>query len=216
MKGWLASLPGAWIEGCPESVFDSARAAYASPGRFYHTWDHVLDCVDKLRTMPCETPRTVFLALVFHDAVYVAGRPDNEALSAELALRTLRDATPLPPAELAEVERIILATRSHVPERGATHNLRVALDIDMSILGAPADRYDVYARDVRREYCPAVVTEAQFAAGRGDFLAKLLGPAPIFATEEGVALWEAPARANIARELEKIGSRPIAASQRPG
>jgi predicted metal-dependent HD superfamily phosphohydrolase len=204
VKGWLASLPGAWIDGCPESVFDSARAAYASPGRFYHTWDHVLDCVDKLRAMPCEAPRTIFLALVFHDAIYVAGRPDNEALSAELAMRTLRGATPLAPAELAEVERIILATRSHVPEPGATLDLRVALDIDMSILGASPGRYDTYAGDVRREYCPAVVTPAQFAAGRGEFLAKLLGPAPIFATEEGRARWEAPARANIARELESL------------
>jgi predicted metal-dependent HD superfamily phosphohydrolase len=201
---WLSTLPGHWIEGCPEAVFVAAREAYDSPGRFYHTWDHVLDCVETLRTMPCDAPRTVFLALVFHDAVYVAGRPDNEALSAELASRTLEEHATVPVSELARIYRIIVATRSHVPAPGASHDLRVALDIDMSILGAPADRYDAYARDVRREYCPAVVDEAGFARGRGEFLSELLASEAIFATPQGKDRWEARARENIARELAGI------------
>jgi predicted metal-dependent HD superfamily phosphohydrolase len=71
ITGWIQSLPFEWVQGCPESVFHEAREAYRSPGRHYHTWGHVEDCVEKLRTMPVESPRTVFLALVFHDAVYV-------------------------------------------------------------------------------------------------------------------------------------------------
>src|SRR5687768_4982614 len=81
---WLASLPTEWTSGCPEPIFLEAREAHRSPGRHYHTWDHVLDCVGKLRTMPCKAPRVALLALVFHDAVYVAGRKDNEAQSANL------------------------------------------------------------------------------------------------------------------------------------
>ena len=78
IAGWTQSLPFDWIEGCPEQVFYEAREAYRSPGRHYHTWAHVEDCVEKLRAMPVDEPRRVFLALVFHDAVYVPGRKDNE------------------------------------------------------------------------------------------------------------------------------------------
>lgn len=189
------------MEGCPEAIFVAAREAYASPGRFYHTWDHVLACVEAQRTMPTDAPRTVFLALVFHDAIYFAGKEDNESRSADLAERILRERSALTPAEIADVHRIILATRSHVPEPGASRDLRVALDIDMSILGAPPDRYDAYAGAVRREYCPGVVTEAQFVAGRAAFLTKLLESRAIFSTEEGAARWEERARDNISREL---------------
>ena len=88
MKGearWISTLPPNWVAGCGEALFTAARESYAGPGRHYHTWTHVLDCVAKLRDFTCDSPRAVFLALVFHDAVYVAGRQDNEERSTELA-----------------------------------------------------------------------------------------------------------------------------------
>ena len=201
---WLASLPPGWIEGCPEAIFFEAREAHRSPGRHYHTWDHVLDCVEKLRMLPCEAPRTALLALAFHDAVYVAGRKDNEAQSAALAADVVCEHARLPQAEVDEIQRIVLATQSHVPAPDASATLRIVLDIDMSILGAAPERYEAYAEGVKREYCPAVVSLAQFAAGRVTFLSRLLGAGPIYSTAAARALWEAPARDNIAREITRL------------
>jgi predicted metal-dependent HD superfamily phosphohydrolase len=204
IRGWLYTLPIDWIEGCPEQVFLEAREAYRSPGRHYHTWDHVLDCVEKLRSMPVQSARPVFLALLFHDAVYVPGRKENEALSADLADDILRDHTSITKAERAQVREIVLATRNHAPEPGASQDLRTALDIDMSILGADRESYDAYVAGVKAEYVPAVATEEQFKAGRAAFLSKLLTKRAMFTTDEGKMRWQASARANVALELAEL------------
>jgi predicted metal-dependent HD superfamily phosphohydrolase len=98
IAGWVSSLPGRWTEGCAPEVFAGAREAYASAGRFHHTWGHVLDCVEKLSSFP-DSGRAVFLALLFHDAVYVPGRKDNEARSAALASDVLRRYASLEPGD---------------------------------------------------------------------------------------------------------------------
>jgi predicted metal-dependent HD superfamily phosphohydrolase len=204
LRGWLYTLPIDWIDGCPEQVFYEAREAYRSSGRHYHTWEHVLDCVEKLRAIPTESSRAVFLALVFHDAIYVPGRPDNEVLSAGLAADVLSEHTRLSREELEAIEKMILATRHHVPEPGSSHDLRVALDIDMSILGADRESYEAYAAGVRREWVPAVTTEEKFKAGRAAFLSKLLTSKAMFTTEEGKERWQAAARANVALEFARL------------
>ena len=201
VRGWLYTLPIDWIDGCAEQVFYEAREAYRSPGRHYHTWDHVLDCAEKLRGFELESARPVFIALVFHDAVYVAGRNDNEALSANMAADVLAEQARIPRAEGEAIEQIILATKHHAPAADATRELRVALDIDMSILGSEPATYDAYAEHVKREWVPSVTSPERFAAGRAAFLSKLLDSTHIFTTEEGKSRWEAAARANIAREL---------------
>jgi len=157
--------------------------------------------VAKLREFPCEAARRVFLALVLHDAVYVAGDADNEARSAELARDLLARHSSIGEAEIGDVASFILATKSHAPPAGAGYDLRATLDIDMSILAAPTPRYATYAAEVRREWVPTAVTDAQFNAGRAAFLQSLLRAAAIFHTPEGWGRWESDARANIEREL---------------
>jgi predicted metal-dependent HD superfamily phosphohydrolase len=207
IRGWLYTLPIDWIDGCPEQVLYEAREAYRSPGRHYHTWDHILDCAEKLRTIPTESSRAVFLALVFHDAIYVPGRTDNETLSANLAADVLAEHARLPREELEAIEKIILATRHHVPEAGSSHDLKVALDIDMSILGADPETYAAYAANVKREWVPAAVSEEAFKAGRAAFLQKLITSKAMFTTEEGKERWQEAARANVALELAQLTER---------
>jgi predicted metal-dependent HD superfamily phosphohydrolase len=202
--GRFDDVPAAWTEGCSPPLFEAAYEAYQSPGRFYHTWAHVLDCVAKLRGFPCDSPRVAFLALVFHDAVYAAGNPDNEKLSAELAMRALRAHSSLDGGSIQEVARIILATRDHrAPDGERIANVLAVLDIDMSILGAPAAAYDDYVAGIRAEYVP-VIGEDDFIAGRRAFLEGIAARPSIFQTGEGARRWERAARANLARELEAL------------
>jgi predicted metal-dependent HD superfamily phosphohydrolase len=205
LSSWMSSLPREWTDGVPVEAIGVAHAAYQSPGRFYHTWEHILACTGTLGTVACEAPRRVFLSLVFHDAIYVAGRSDNENLSADLARETLQRHAGLPEAELATIEAIIRATRDHMavgPD--ATHDLQAAIDIDMSILGALPAQYARYADNVRREYCPAATTDERFTAGRILFLEKVLEAPRIFHLPESIERWELAARANIGRELESL------------
>jgi predicted metal-dependent HD superfamily phosphohydrolase len=55
-----------------EQRFDEVRKAYAGPGRFYHTLDHVhavLGTVDTLASF-AENPNAVKLAAWLHDVIY--------------------------------------------------------------------------------------------------------------------------------------------------
>src|ERR1043165_8075726 len=201
----IDGYPAPWTEGCDPVVVAMARAAYESPGRHYHTFEHIRDCLGKLREFPCDNPRAVFLALLFHDAVYVAGRTDNELQSAGLARKVLLAHSRVPPAEIDEIERCIIATCTHVvPADERSNDLRVVIDIDMSILGASDEKYRRYAAAVKREWCPSVVDEAGFRKGRAAFLRGVLASSTIFSTEEGGRRWEDAARANIARELAEL------------
>ena len=205
---WVSSLPSDWKEGCSQALFAAAYDCHQSPGRFYHQWNHVVDCVEKLRTFPSYSGRSVFLALLFHDAVYVPGNSDNEERSAELASHLLRQHSSIHETEIAQITRFIRATKHHKVASGdGSRDLQATLDIDMSILGAPPEAYRAYAEGVRQEYCPAVTSEAKFAAGRTAFLSNVLAQRTIFHTGEGIARWESKARENIAKELDALRVR---------
>jgi predicted metal-dependent HD superfamily phosphohydrolase len=199
---WLATLPDDWTRGVDSSVIERAHAAYQSPPRHYHSWDHVVACTEQLRGVPCERPRVVFLALLFHDAVYVAGRTDNEARSAQLAHDVLGANTSLTTAELTAIQQLILATKDHHARMGvAGADEAVLLDIDLSILAASRDEYVRYTRQIRDEWVPAVATDAQFRIGRVAFLRRMLAAPHVYLTANGQRRWDDAARANMTWEL---------------
>ena len=205
---WLSTLPLEWIEGCDARAIDRARAAYETAGRHYHTWEHVVACVERLKTFPSAQPRIVFLALVFHDAVYVPGRTDNEQASAELACETLTSLCAVTASELDAVERMILATRDHHALSGTlSADEAVILDLDLSVLGAPREEYARYATAIHDEYVPVAATEAQFRIGRTEFLRRMLAMPHIFLTAEGRRRWDEMARANLAWEVAELAAR---------
>src|SRR5258708_10802834 len=73
----------------PDVLLDRVAEAYGAPPRVHHTFAHVLDVAQRFEEVArgpgWRRPREVYIAVLFHDAVYVAGRRDNEARSAELA-----------------------------------------------------------------------------------------------------------------------------------
>ena len=91
-------------------------------------------------------------------------------------------------------------------QRGATHNAvpaapdeQLLSDIDLSILGAPPDRFREYEAQVRKEY--AWVPDALFHRERGKILQGFLARPSIYATELFRARLEAQARENLASSL---------------
>jgi len=175
---------------------------YAEPHRAYHTGDHiaaVLRWFDVVAEGPgWDAPEDVYVAIVFHDAIYDATRHDNEARSAELAA-TLAGAG----ARAQELIRLTARHGSLVPadvahDRDAGH----FLDSDMAILGAPTDEFDRYDAAVRVEY--AHVPDAAYRAGRGAFLHKVSALPRIFFTEFFHAVLDTQARANLARAIARL------------
>jgi predicted metal-dependent HD superfamily phosphohydrolase len=185
-------------------------ARYAEPHRRYHGVAHleaVLTTLDELsaaRPAALERPAgpalAVRLAAWFHDAVYDPAAPDNEEASAALARSELLELD-VAGEVIAAVERLVLATKTHTPCADA--GAEALLDADLSVLGAPPEVYDRYAAAIRAEY--AHVPDAAFRTGRQVVLAAFLARPTLFFTASGRARFEGPARANLRRELARLG-----------
>jgi predicted metal-dependent HD superfamily phosphohydrolase len=144
----------------------------------------------------------VKLAILFHDAVYDPVRQDNEAASANLAVKQL-SALGFPRHLLGKVERYILATQhGATPQAMEDADLDMLLDLDLSVLAAPSDRYRTYALAIRQEY--SVIPDTLYRPGRRRVLEGFLTRSQIYRTARLRTLWEAPARANLSGEVAAL------------
>lgn len=187
----------------PEGRLEDLRTRYAEPHRHHHGLEHVLDCLAKASA--CReiqsSPGLVDLALWYHDAVYEPRRSDNEARSAELAVNALGGS--LPPERVGIVRELILDTRldgSPSSDDGA-----VVVDVDRSILGAEAGRFQEYSKAIRAEY--SWVPWFLYRRRRAAVLRSFLDRPSIFTTRWFRDRYEAQARANLAAELAELSSR---------
>jgi predicted metal-dependent HD superfamily phosphohydrolase len=187
----------------PVGLEPALRAAYAQPPRAYHDFAHVGEVLGHFaRVTSWRDREAVALAILFHDAVYVAGQSDNEARSAELAA-TLLEATPLARFVPRVQELVRLTARHGSLEPGQVdHDAALFLDCDMAILGAAPADYDRYERAIAEEY--AFVPRELYRAGRARFLEKVLSGSHIFLSEQFRAEREAQARQNLHRALEQL------------
>ncbi|MBO0765220.1 MAG: HD domain-containing protein [Hyphomicrobiaceae bacterium] len=191
-------------QGCAGSaaaaVLEELVEAYGEPHRHYHTLDHIraLLALLELHGHGAADPRALRLAILFHDVVYDPSRHDNEEASAAVAAERLTRLR-FPEALVARVALYIVATRHDRPgEAVGDGDLALLLDLDLSILAAAPGDYQAYASAVRREY--GFVPDDLYRAGRRRVLAGFLTRGRIYLTEPLRALWEEPARANLATE----------------
>ncbi len=190
------SLAGRWPLPGHEDLRDELLAAWDRPG--YHDLLHLTEVLDRLDRLAAAgatfDATTVALAAWFHDAVY-DGAADDEERSARWAERAL------PAAYAQEVARLVRMTVHHRPSDDDPSACALS-DADLAILAAPRDRYDAYVAGVRADF--AHVSDADFCAGRAAVLRELSARPRLFHTRQACELWEAPARANLARELGEL------------
>jgi predicted metal-dependent HD superfamily phosphohydrolase len=174
-------------------------AAYGEPHRAYHNAAHVTEVLRWFELVADEIgwndAGAVYLAVVFHDAVYEPTRSDNEARSAQLA-RELAHA----PERTAEL--ILLTARHGSIEPGSVDSDAAHfLDCDTAILGAPPAEFEAYDAAIAAEYrhIPADV----FRAGRRAFINKVLARPYIFLTELFRTRCERTARTNLEGALAR-------------
>ncbi len=192
-------LPFAVPESAIVAAFTDLVNRYGEAGRYYHNLRHLAEVLAVVDGLAAETgdAAAMRLAAWFHDAIYDSRAKDNEERSAALAESVLTGfglAQPL----VANVQRLVLLTKTHTAEAGDRDG-HVLLDADLAILGAQEERYDEYARDIRREY--AWVDETAYRDGRGRVLEGFLRRPRLYFTDVLFRSHERPARHNLQREL---------------
>jgi predicted metal-dependent HD superfamily phosphohydrolase len=191
------------ITPSPE-LFAELINSYSEPHRFYHTLQHLGECLNLLDTAThfAEHLAEIQIALWFHDAIYDTHARDNEVQSADWAHRSL--VTAGANAEIAlRVHDLILATKHDVIPVGTDAQLLV--DVDLAILGADELRFAEYERQVRQEYC--WVPEVAFQEGRSRILQSFLDRPTIYSTTWFVDRLEAQARRNLWRSIEMLNKQ---------
>ena len=227
MPAWVTQLPTALQTQGDAQLWRSIEALHATPPRAYHSWQHIQACLNAANTFTFDDPVSVYLAILFHDCIYIAGARDNEARSAETLQNTpfkaqispttgsrttprnaLQASTEAEKATffdaLNRAVRMIHATANHSAlPANASRDEKLMIDIDLGILATPPDVYNRYATQVHQEWVPAVVTAEQYQQGRAAFLRGMLTSKKIFHSKEFAASEEV-ARGNLARELDRL------------
>ena len=185
----------------PGALLDALETSYSTPPRAYHGFDHLAEVAQWFEVVArgpgWKQAREVFVALLFHDAVYEAGRSDNEARSAVVAKEAI--ALHRLDVDVGRVAHLIELTAQHGKvTRPLDHDEACFLDCDMSIVGSEPRRYALYERQIADEY--AALPREAYAAGRRAFLERLYD-SRIFHSEPFFRTLEWRAKANLARAL---------------
>jgi predicted metal-dependent HD superfamily phosphohydrolase len=180
------------------------QAAYNEAHRYYHNGTHLRGClklVDALRGH-FKRPDEAELALWFHDAVYRSRSTSNEADSAQWARRFIDESGM--PVEIGErVATMVLATRHD--GCGLKGDTALVCDIDLAILGVPAEVYDDFETRIRREY--GWVEEAAYVEGRLQVLQRFLDRPSVYDSVVMRSLLEDSARSNLRRWVQRLKDR---------
>jgi predicted metal-dependent HD superfamily phosphohydrolase len=183
------------------------ETAYALPPRAYHNWSHVQAVLQHCSTVaeagPGWTrPGEVQLAALYHDAIYEAGRGDNEARSAALAREAIARWLPAAGIDAGRVVELIELTARHskLAPGDVDPEAALFLDCDMASLGAPAAVFDAYDRGIAEEYAGRVPGFV-FRLNRRRFLKQVLGQPRIFLSDFFHHRLDAAARDNLRRRV---------------
>ena len=104
---------------------------------------------------------------------------------------------------MQRVHDLVMATQHDAPaELGSSSNARLLVDIDLAILGSPAERFERYDQDVRKEY--AWVPGLRYQEARAQVLQNFLDRPRLYHGEHAAALLETQARINLAAALSRL------------
>lgn len=182
-------------------LFEKLLKSYSEPQRYYHTLQHLIECIQKFELVMHQTnsPRVIEVALWFHDSIYDVKGHDNEALSAKWAKESLCTVGAIID-EIEQIVHLIMVTQhSNIPK---TIDEQTLVDIDLSILGACKERYDEYDIQVRKEY--AWVPDDIYRVKRREVLETFLARPFIYSTPYFQEHFEVQARESLKRSITKL------------
>lgn len=195
----------------PPAMLAALESAYATTPRAYHHWGHVQEVLRHHASVDqgpgWQHPQEVALAVLYHDAIYVPGRGDNESASAALARAQIARWLPEADIDAAFVARLIELTARHGQHRREDFSgdpresdILHFLDCDMAILGAEPQAFDAYDDAIAAEYRD-VMPGWLFRLRRRGFLKGLLRSERIYLSDVFHQRLEQRARDNLLRKL---------------
>ncbi len=203
----------------PAVMWAELEAAYQKPPRAYHNIQHVHEVAAHYEKVAAaigwQYPKEVYLAVLYHDAIYQAGRKDNEARSAELAAEAVAKYLSAASIDTAMLVNLIELTArlGHLHSQMLGDDSKLFLDCDMAIFGSEPDQFLAYDKAIASEY-RGKLPGWMFQFLRRKFLKELLDMPRIYLSDFFYESHEAKARLNISALLKKPRSVLMASSGR--
>lgn len=212
--GWQPQNPSDHAE--TQTVLQNVYRAYAEPQRHYHTQQHLHECLEKITVFESLAKHygEIVIALWFHDAIYdikttptsstnndQSNDKSNELRSADWARQTALDFG-LEADQAARIHQLIMNTLHNA--QPDSHDAAILVDVDLSILGMPVERFTEYEQQVRAEY--AWVPEPLYRQKRSEVLQHFLKQANIYHTDLYQQRFETQARDNLTRSLKQLSA----------
>lgn len=203
----------------PAAMWVELEAAYQTPPRAYHNIQHVHEVSAHYKhvtdSVGWQHPKEVYLAVLYHDAVYQAGRKDNEVRSAELAVEAAKKYLGSESIDLGTLRQLIELTagHGHLKAEDIDQDSKLFVDCDMAILGSDPQQFLAYDKAIASEY-RGKLPGWMFQFLRRKFLKNLLDSPRIYLSDIFFESHEARARANISALLKKPRSILMASSGR--
>lgn len=203
LNKWLEFCERIGAKGNIRNFYREIEGLYSIPKRYYHTLEgHIARCLNEFEPAEhlAEHPDEVRMALWLHDLFNDPRKKNNEKKSAEYA-QLLAFRMGLPDDFGRRVYSLILPTEHNLQVHGV--DAKLVVDVDLSIFGTSPNEYDVYERNVTREY-EGVYTEKEFKIGRLGVLAEFLSRKPIYLTDFFRAKYEEQAKRNFEQSIARL------------
>jgi len=123
-------------------------AKYDEEHRYYHNFNHLQEVMIELTNKQVIEDDELFLAAVYHDAVYDSQKQDNEEQSASLFKEDAKKAN-YPQEKMEFVAQLILETKNHQP---TSEKSKLLIDADLNIFNASPTRLLEYEKQIFKEY----------------------------------------------------------------
>jgi predicted metal-dependent HD superfamily phosphohydrolase len=178
-------------------VYEELTNLYNEPGRYYHEWNHLTNCLQQFDQASnlMQMPDALELALWFHDAVYLPSSTDNELQSAKLF--SIWGDIAFTPEFVEKTCRLIFITMHKSLPQNVDESY--IADIDLSSFGFDWSTFWQDTLNVRKEQ--AHLPDEIYHRSHARFLKMLLNRPYIFYTEFFRGRYEESARRNIERLL---------------
>ena len=173
---------------------------YYEEHRFYHNFSHITKMFD----IVYDYRNNLYLtdeqsaAILYHDAYYIPGNPDNEKKSADLFMDWCFDQKAVA-IDAFQVRHIILDTKDEIP---TIDESKLVIDLDLYSLGISA--YKENRILIEKEYL-LYFTHQQFIEGRIKWIESFLGRDKIYVSDIDIFTnLEQQARYNLQKDLEEL------------
>ncbi|HAD79582.1 HD domain-containing protein [Empedobacter falsenii] len=181
--------------------WNEIEKSYSHRSRHYHNLIHLENMIMELSSVQndIEDFDSVVFSIFYHDFIYKSTSKDNEEKNAEYAKSKLRKLN-YNDVSIDKVYNQILATKSH--QLSNQKDTNYLLDSDLSILGKSWNEYELYIKQIRKEY--SIYPDFIYNSGRKKVLKHFLTFDRIYKTEYFKDKYEKQARENISKEIELL------------